>query len=111
MMNKERLIETKSQEVGISPEAYMRIVKITVMSRASDIQDLEHLLAVRDFAKIHSIAHMLKGIFGNLRLTELFELSQEIDELAKKQEDLLRMKELSEKIRESFEMLKKEFEE
>jgi len=103
-MNLDEIVKKNSQELHIPPETYSKIITISFPQSEQDINELESAIKNTDYDVIKSMAHRLKGVYANLRITEISVPAEEIDELAKVKGDI-------EKIKDFFNQLNKKFKE
>ena len=67
-------------------EFYLDLVKSTV---ADDrLSELEQCLAAKDFDKAFEVAHALKGMYGNISITPVYEPISQITELLRDRKDV-----------------------
>jgi len=79
----EAIITENSNILHIDAKVYLNILKASLSESYKDIARLDEAIASRQYSLIHSIAHRLKGVYGNLRFDVLHEVSENIDVLAK----------------------------
>ena len=89
---KEDLIEVNSRELTLTPEKYLEILLMALEIGAKDILSLEKSIENEDYILMHIMAHKLKGMFGNLRVNNVCDLAEQIDELAKSQAQIKQIK-------------------
>lgn len=106
---KEKIIQGNSEALHIPPEAYSRIVKSSFEHCAQDILDLGKVIESVSYDGIKEIAHRLKGVYANLRLTDVSTRAHEINELAKLQSDIPKIKENYILLKDAFDNLRKTF--
>lgn len=100
---KEKIIRENSKILHIPPEAYARIVKLSFEHSNQDVLDLGKAIESASYDGIKEIAHRLKGVYANFRITDISTRVHEIDELAKSRGDI-------QEIRENYIVLKDVFE-
>lgn len=98
-----------SEKLCIPQQVYERIVRNSFEPTQQDIKDIEAALVKEDYESVHRIAHRLKGTCGNLRLTILFTIAQEMNDLAKSNPDRQRISQLLNQFRVNFEQIRKSF--
>ncbi len=76
-------VDVAVKELGISRDAYERIMKISVVSTVDTLAALEGALQSGDMAAVQRAGHELKGVYANLRLTALSEAARLLDEAAR----------------------------
>lgn len=106
---KEEFIEKNSEALHIPEATYIRIVVSSFEASQQDILDLKKAIDECDYNSIKTIAHRLKGVYGNLKMAKIFSLTQEIDALAKAQEGIEKIKEKCDQLVTAFESLKATF--
>ncbi len=87
-LSKEERITKVSAELHIPAEVYANILKSSFESADKDVSDLTAAIESSDYSSICTIAHRVKGVFSNLRITEVSEPATKIDSLAKEQGDI-----------------------
>ena len=106
---RESLIQKNSQALHIKPESYLRIVLSSFVESTQDILDLEKAIEGADHESIKMIAHRLKGVYGNLKLTGVSTPSKNIEELAVAQAEASKMNESFTCLKDAFESLQAKF--
>ena len=66
-------------------EFYLDLVKSAVPD--AKIDELEQCIAAKDFDRAFEIAHALKGMYGNISLTPIYEPINQITELLRSRTD------------------------
>ncbi len=64
---------------------------LKLVNRALDdnkLPELKNAIVIKDFDKAFEIAHALKGVYGNLSLTPLYDIIYEITELLRAKKDV-----------------------
>ena len=79
MDTKESIIENKSQELRLRPQSYSKILALSFEKCEQDIFDLEKAIDEDDYDSIKTIAHKLKEVYSNLRITDISEPCANID--------------------------------
>jgi len=67
-------------------EFYIDLVKSVIPDER--LTELEQLIAARDFEKSFEVAHALKGMYGNISITPIYEPICEITELLREKKDV-----------------------
>ncbi len=67
-------------------EFYLELVRSVVPD--TRIDELEQYIAAKDFDKAFEVAHAMKGMYGNISLTPIFEPISEITELLRARKDV-----------------------
>ncbi len=70
------------RELGITEEMYDELIGIFIQQSEQTLVDLASAVARKDFQDIKRAAHYVKGSAGNLRLDEVHDVAQEIEQLA-----------------------------
>ncbi len=109
MDTKESIIENNSQELRIGPQAYSKILVLSFAKCEQDIFDLEKAIDEGDYDSIKTIAHKLKGVYGNLRITDISEPCNNIDKIAMANGCIDTIRRIFPAVRESFFSLKQLF--
>ncbi len=99
-----------SEKLRIPQQVYERIVRNSFEPTYQDMKEIEGALVKEDYETVHRIAHRLKGTCGNLRLTILFAIAQEMNDIAKSNPNKERIVQLLNQFRVNFEQMKKSFE-
>lgn len=81
-------IENAANALGLNLTIFKTIFKTFVNSIDKDVKKLEESVNSRDFEKILQNAHKIKGAAGNLKIFNLFELSNEIELSAKEKKEI-----------------------
>jgi HPt (histidine-containing phosphotransfer) domain-containing protein len=72
------------QELGDIPEeTYDELVRFFIKQLKENIPKIKAALANRDFDTLARLAHSLKGSSGNLRIHQVYELTVQINDMAK----------------------------
>ena len=101
--NISEMLQKNSEALHIPRDTYVKIVTASINECTLDLPILEEAISEGSFDSIGPIAHKLKGVFGNLKLTSLETPAIEIDSLAKNKRGI-------EEIKENFIQFKKAFE-
>ena len=99
-----------SEKLRIPQQVYERIVRNSFEPTQQDMKDIDGALAKEDYETVHRIAHRLKGTYGNLRLTILSAIAQEMNDISKSNPNKERIVQLLNQFRVNFEQMKKSFE-
>ncbi len=67
-------------------EFYIDLVKSVIPDER--LTELEQFIAARDFEKSFEVAHALKGMYGNISITPIYEPICEITELLREKKDV-----------------------
>ena len=96
-------IKINSEELGIKPDVYVRILRTTLEPGVKDLSELDKIIETGDLKQIGTITHRLKGTFSNLRIKDVAAPCEAIHTLSKTIGNRERM-------RQNFTQLKKAFE-
>jgi HPt (histidine-containing phosphotransfer) domain-containing protein len=76
-----------NEEEGLKRVMNNKKLYIRLLSKFRNDTNIDELLqcvAAKDYAKAETAAHSIKGVSGNLAMTNLFELTTKLDEQLKK---------------------------
>ena len=97
-------IDKLSSEIGISPESYRKLIQTYIDRTTSDLTQLEIAIDNRNIWKIQEYCHHIKGASLNLELMDIFEIAQNMEDMAN--EDVLHLVKTGyTALREKFELL------
>jgi HPt (histidine-containing phosphotransfer) domain-containing protein len=68
-----------AQNVGLEEEEFIELAEIFLEACVSDLDRLEHALAIEDAQGVSVAAHSIKGAAVNLGIDEVFELAKGIE--------------------------------
>ena len=68
-----------AQNVGLEEEEFIELAEIFLETCVSDLDRLEHALAIEDAHGVSVAAHSIKGAAVNLGIDEVFELAKGIE--------------------------------
>lgn len=100
-------IQTLAEEIGLERAEIMEIVELFVETTCADLNTLEHAVRTKDYQRVKEIAHSIKGVSANFRLTEIHETVKGIEMKARESrlegamEDLRLIREKVDQIRET----------
>ena len=109
MDTKELIIENNSQELRLRPRSYSKILAFSFEKCEQDIFDLEKAIDEGDYDSIKTIAHKLKGVYSNLRITDIYEPCANIDKTAMANGCIDTIRRFFSEVRESFFNMKQLF--
>jgi len=72
-----------AKALDFEEEDVQMLLDLFMKNSISSLQKMKIAADNNDFNELHSTAHSIKGASGNLRLQPIYELSEEIDELAR----------------------------
>lgn len=68
------------------PNFYLELVKSVIPDKRID--ELKELIAAKNFDKAFEVAHALKGMYGNIAITPIYEPISAITELLRSRQDV-----------------------
>lgn len=74
-----------AEAIGIKPKRMPMLVEAFLEESHGNLKKLHNAIEVQNFPEIMLHAHSLKGSCGNMKLTELYEISKEMEKSAKDQ--------------------------
>ena len=95
------------KDLRLPEVVYERILRMAVASTEQSILTLQGAITSGDMLVIQKIAHELKGVWANLRVTSLQTFASEIDDAAREDKDIEKIKSLHDQFLEKFDMMKK----
>jgi HPt (histidine-containing phosphotransfer) domain-containing protein len=98
-------IEKFSQEMQLPKELYLSILVSAIEPTKEDLHKLEVALNAGDWEEIHSLAHRLKGTYGNLRLENLANVAVRMNDAASRKESIEEMRTIVQEFSVSFNQL------
>jgi HPt (histidine-containing phosphotransfer) domain-containing protein len=91
---------------ALPQHVYERILKSSLTSTEASLIELNAALAGKEWKKIGTIAHELKGVYANLRVVSLCELATKMCEVARAESSVEQVAELKSQFKVLFERLK-----
>ncbi len=76
-------IEETAKSLGLQVPIFKTILKTFIMSIDKDVENLKKTIEEEDFDKIRAASHKIKGAAGNLKITNIYEITKDIELSAK----------------------------
>ncbi len=87
-------IERNSKKLKIAAASYRRIITKSFSQNEEHVMAIENAIHKKEYGEMQRAAHSLKGVYGNLLLTDIAQAAEDIDALAREGENIERIKEL-----------------
>ena len=81
-------IDDTAKALGLQIPIFKTILKTFIGSIDKDVESLKQAINENDFDKIRGAAHKIKGAAGNLKITNVFEITKDIELSAKEEFDI-----------------------
>lgn len=78
--------EEMARAIGLKPKHMPLLIANFIEESASIMETLEEDIASRNYEKIKSRAHVIKGSAGNLKFNEVYEMAKEMELSGSKEE-------------------------
>ncbi|MBW6488266.1 Hpt domain-containing protein [Sulfurimonas sp.] len=78
--------EDMAKAIGLKPKHIPLLIASFIEESASTMESLKNAIEARDYEKIRSSAHAIKGSAGNLKFNEVYEMARDIEFAGVKQE-------------------------
>lgn len=101
----QKWIKEKSEALYIKPEVYLKILRSAVQSCSDELDAFQAVIEQDDYQAVHLIAHKFKGVFANLRISEVADSARMIDDLAKSNQPRPQLMESFQEFKEHFAQL------
>lgn len=84
-INLAQAIKENSEILHIPEDTYKKILLTSLDQTESDVKNMEEALREKDYPEIQSLAHRVKGVYANLRLTDISEAAAQMERAAKEE--------------------------
>ncbi len=74
------------EEIGITEGKYLKLLSVMLSSTAQGLDEFKAKSALKDWEFMERFAHTVRGSAGNLRISVLVEIAEEMEAFAKKQQ-------------------------
>ncbi len=108
--NLEQAIQTFSKDMSLPPDVYRTILISSIKPAQEDLSHLDQALQDQNWDTIQMISHRLKGTYSNLRLNDLADLAEQMNDLSRSRKDITEVINLSLKFNNIFVSLRKALE-
>ena len=81
-------VSTLAKTLDFDEDDVEMLLNLFMKNAISSLEKMKIAVDNSDFDELHSTAHSIKGASGNLRLEPIYELSQEIDKLARDKKEV-----------------------
>lgn len=71
--------EDMAKAIGLKPKHIPLLIANFIEESASIMESLKNAIEARDYEKIRSSAHAIKGSAGNLKFNEVYEMAREVE--------------------------------
>ena len=78
--------------LNLPPAIAQKLLNQYLATLPKDVQQLRENIAQDDFSAAAKTAHSIKGASGNLRITKIYELTSELEQILKAAEEGIREK-------------------